>query len=401
MDNVLSYDEYNVDVSLSEGLLTLEFIKLLMEEEHMAGMDYIDEGFSFSKRIPGTMTPDNTARFVPGENDSSMTNTKIFSDEDPKKFKYYVQRLEKSGIDSINWYKFGNILISKILKHPEEYKLGKFTEDNPKNIDDESIKKFFKRSALYIRSIIKEQKFDIDIITYPKSSSHFNEILTKYVMEGYSNIDSIKVISNLFTKDIQTVEVNRERAKDLGMTDEEIDKLEHKLESWKKDYKYIYPLRLELDRLKDKLTLYMSEFDGKRGRRPKVYYECIEDIKEKEEEIKNVKKSLGKKGRDRTKDSDGRARDFQIKSLDDKTRKAIENLFTLNKGLDNEGGKTIEERIKGKNIVIFDDNISSGATLDDMCLTLQKCGAKSILPITMAIIPPTAYGNHDNDFKNR
>ena len=98
MDNVLSYDEYNVDVSLSEGLLTLEFIKLLMEEEHMAGMDYIDEGFSFSKRIPGTMTPDNTARFVPGENDSSMTNTKIFSDEDPKKFKYYVQRLEKSGI---------------------------------------------------------------------------------------------------------------------------------------------------------------------------------------------------------------------------------------------------------------------------------------------------------------
>ena len=32
-------------------------------------------------------------------------------------------------------------------------------------IDEESIDKFFRRSALYIRSIIKELDFDVDIIT--------------------------------------------------------------------------------------------------------------------------------------------------------------------------------------------------------------------------------------------
>ena len=96
--------------------------------------------------------------------------------------------------------------------------------------------------------------------------------------------------------------------------------------------------------------------------------------------------------------------------MDDKVRKAIENLFTLNDKLskyktstgETIWGKPIEEKIKGKNIVIFDDNISSGATLDDMCLTLLKNGANKVLPITMAIIPPTVYGNHDtNGFKNR
>lgn len=327
MNNVLTYDEYNLDLSLSEGFSTIELICLLMEEEHMLGMDCIDEGFSYAQRIPGTRHFDSTAKFSPGKFDTDVSNTKIFTDD--KKFSYHIQKLEKSGIDSYNLYKFGDIRISKILKHPEEYKLGKYTNGNIQNIDEESIKKFLKRSALYIRSIIKEQDFDVDIITYPKSSSNFNEILTNTVMEGYKNISSIKCIPNLFVKDIQTVEVNRKRAKELGMTDEEIDKLEKKVDSWKDDYKYVYPLRLELDRLKDNLALYMSNFDGKRGRRPNTYYECIKQIEEKEKEIKDMRSSLGRKGKDRTRTQDGKARNFEIKSLDEPTRKAIENLFTI------------------------------------------------------------------------
>ena len=53
-----------------------------------------------------------------------------------------------------------------------------------------------------------------------------------------------------------------------------------------------------------------------------------------------------------------------------------------------------EQDLKGKHIVIFDDNISSGSTLDDICLELQKYGVASILPITLAIIPKTSYDNH-------
>lgn len=324
---------------------------------------------------------------------------------------------------SYNLYKFKDIWISKLLKHPERYKLGEFSKHSTiHEIDEDSIKKFLKRSALYIRSIIKEQNFDVDIITYPSSSSNFNEILTEEVMEGYKNIPSIKCIPNLFVKDIQTVEVNKTRAKELGMSDDEINKLEHKLIAWKTEYKDIYPLRVELDKLKDTLMMYMSGFNNKRGRRPNAYFACIQDIKKTIKEINNAKKTL-KVGDAKTKTKDNKmddinldsfnkgeqkelgykSRGFEIKSIGDTTRRAIENLFTINKGLGKKGGKSIEERLKGKNVVIFDDNISSGATLDDMCLTLQKCGVKSILAITMAIIPPTTYGDYSTqaDWRNR
>lgn len=430
MENILTFDEYN-DFSLSEGLFTIDFIYLLMEEEHRLGLDNIDEGFSFSQRIPGTKKFDNTAKFVPGKNDNTLTTTKIFADG-TKKFNYYPQKLEKSGIDSINLYKFGEIEISKLLKHPEEYKKGVFTDTEMK-IDEESIDKFFKRSALYIRSIIKELDFDVDIITYPNSSSKFNEILTDYVMAGYKNKDdknfnSIKVMPKLLNKSINTVIVNRDRAKELGMTDEEINKLEHKIQSWKKQYKDIYPIRLQLDQMIDTLISYRAGFVGKKGRRPKDYFTLMKNIEDTKQRIKDAKKAIGMgKGKEKfvkyvdPKDIGGidvegngkkiaRARDFEIKSLDDKTRKAIENLFTLNDDLSKYKTSTgeeiygvpIEDKIKDKNIIIFDDNISSGATLDDMCLTLLKNGAKKVLPITMAIIPPTVYGKHDTKaFRDR
>lgn len=394
MNNILKFDEYNISLLLSEGILTIEFIDLLIDEEKR--IENVCEGFSFAKRKEDGDWERITS-FTPGKHDTEDVNTKIFS-KDKTKFAYHIQKLEKSDIDSYNLYKFGSdIRISKMLKHPEEYKLGKFDKSgNTTKIDNESIDKFFKRSALYIRSIIKELNFDVDIITYPKSSSKFNEILTEYVMEGYENISSIKIIPNLFTKDIQTIKVNRNRAKEIGMTDEEINKLEKEVINWKNDYEYIYPLRVELDSLKDELAMYIAGFEGKRGRRPNAFKELLSLIKQKEQEIKDKRSELGRRGKDRTKSKDGKARGFEIKSLPNDKRKAIENLFTINKDLDTPNGKSIEDRLKGKNIVIFDDNISSGATLDDMCVSLQKCGVNKILPITMAIIKPTSYGYHDD-----
>lgn len=61
----------------------------------------------------------------------------------------------------------------------------------------------------------------------------------------------------------------------------------------------------------------------------------------------------------------------------------------------------IQQNRKDKHIVIFDDNISSGATLDDICLELQKYGVASILPITLAIIPKTVYGGEHESLKNK
>ena len=395
MKNILTFDEYNVDISLSEGLFTVDLIYLLMEEEHRLGMDCIDEGFSNAGGV---------SRFVPGKNDSKLNNTKIFA-EGTKDFKYYVQHLPKSDIDSINLYK-----------------LGKFTKEKF-DIDEESIDRFMKRSALYIRSIIRKLDFDADVIVCPPSSSDFNERLISYVKKYLD--DSVKFIPDLFLKDIRTVEVNHERAKQLGMSNEEIDKLEKDLIKWKKQYQDIYPMRVALDRLCDELMSYRAGLTVKRGRKPHDYNVLVKEILQMRDEIRKKKEEIGiGKGKEKfvkyeeneelanilrkAGDKDykykkgvktvGRARNFEIKSLDNNTRQAIENLFTLNDKKD-EGnkypGKTMEDRIKGKNVIIFDDNISSGATLDDMCLTLLKHGAKSVLPITMAIIPEASHGEHN------
>mgnify|MGYP003295904877 CR=1 FL=1 len=86
----------------------------------------------------------------------------------------------------------------------------------------------------------------------------------------------------------------------------------------------------------------------------------------------------------------------EIKSIEDKRRRSLEGLFGINPKLSG-----IQQDLKDKHIVIFDDNISSGATLDDICLELQKYGVASILPITLAIIPKTVYGQEHESLKNK
>ena len=125
------------------------------------------------------------------------------------------------------------------------------------------------------------------------------------------------------------------------------------------------------------------------------------DIKQKKELVKNLEEQIkilrkGRRGRDKTKTSDGKAKNFEIKSIEDKRRRSLEGLFGINPKLSG-----IQQDLKGKHIVIFDDNISSGATLDDICLELQKYGVASILPITLAIIPKTVYGQEHESLKNR
>ena len=77
----------------------------------------------------------------------------------------------------------------------------------------------------------------------------------------------------------------------------------------------------------------------------------------------------------------------EIKAISDKRRRAIEGIFELNPKY-----KAIQYKFKGKHVVIFDDNLSSGATLDDVCLALQQLGVAEIIPITIGTIPITAYG---------
>ena len=382
--NILTYEEFLNDcgfIDESNKISSLELIELLMEEERENGyyfdLDECDEGWSFGSKGRGS---DRTFKFTPGKNDTDVTSTEIFNED--KKFKYHEVLLPKSGVMSYNLYKISDMRISKALKHPN-----KFKDIEKREIDFDSIDKFMKRSSLYIYSILKNNP--IDIITYPESSSEFNKDMVEYIMDRYKKSPGIKCIPNLMSKNIRNVYVNFTVAKELGLSDADINRLRHDVENWKSDAD-VYDLRLKIDELND----YIAYHSGKRGR-------PTNDIKQKKELVKNLEEQIkilrkGRRGKDKTKTSDGKAKNFEIKSIEDKRRRSLEGLFGINPKLSG-----IQQDLKGKHIVIFDDNISSGATLDDICLELQKHGVESILPITLAIIPKTVYGQEHESLKNR
>ena len=382
--NILTYEEFLSDYSFideSNIITSLELIELLMEEERENGyyfdLDECDEGWSFGSKGRGS---DRTFKFTPGKNDTDVTSTEIFNED--KKFKYHEVLLPKSGVMSYNLYKISDMRISKALKHPN-----KFKDIEKREIDFDSIDKFMKRSSLYIYSILKNNP--VDIITYPESSSEFNKDMVEYIMDRYKKSPGIKCIPNLMSKNIRNVYVNFTVAKELGLSDADINRLRHDVENWKSDAD-VYDLRVEIDELND----YIAYHSGKRGRPTNVIKQKKELVKNAEEKIKILRK--GRRGKDKTKSSDGKAKNFEIKSIEDKRRRSLEGLFGINPKLSG-----IQQDLKGKHIVIFDDNISSGATLDDICLELQKYGVASILPITLAIIPKTVYGQEHESLKNR
>lgn len=72
--------------------------------------------------------------------------------------------------------------------------------------------------------------------------------------------------------------------------------------------------------------------------------------------------------------------DFQIKKFVNDTRMALKNYFQPNK--DTEMVKQEVEKTHGSVVVVFDDNVSGGATLSDICAQLQNLGMQYIVPIT-------------------
>jgi len=71
---------------------------------------------------------------------------------------------------------------------------------------------------------------------------------------------------------------------------------------------------------------------------------------------------------------------FQIKNLSNGERMGLKNYYNQNEDL--EFVQKELERIKGGVFVIFDDNISGGATLSDICYQCKEMGIEYIIPIT-------------------
>lgn len=77
--------------------------------------------------------------------------------------------------------------------------------------------------------------------------------------------------------------------------------------------------------------------------------------------------------------------DFQIKKFTNDSRIALRNMFDF----DTEALKKEIDEIKNSILVIFDDNVSGGATLSDICYQYKKLGIEHIIPITFGKMKET------------
>lgn len=322
-----------------------------------------DEGFDFKDGA-------TTMKFNPSHERNA--DTSIFK-PNTKEFNVKKVMLPKSQVMSYNLYDIRQMNVNRGLKHGENVK------GIEMDISDPSITNFVRRSALYIKSLLGEKP--VDIITYPQSSSSFNQIMTKRLMMLYPNSEGIQLKEGMLVKNVKNIFVNVDAARESGLNDKEIHDLQSRVEGWKQD-EDLRDLRNKIQVLKQEI--YNLTINRGRGRPSKDFTDRQSQLKLYNKETAVLRK--GRAGRDSTKDKDGNTKDWQIKSIDAKHRRSIEGIFDLNPQY-----QSIQYKFKGKHIIIFDDNLSSGATLDDVCLALQKLGVASITPFTLGVIPETIY----------
>lgn len=360
----------------------------------------IDDGFRMSfNKIDGKQNPNDPNMIMFDPNVNYYSDTRIFKNG-TKEFNIYYQDLPKSGLRSINLYYIKNMNINKAIKH------GKNVSGNIVNVGNEeannSLGYFKKRSAYYITRILNKIGVMPDVFTSPQSSSKFNEDILNLLSRYYPNGD-IVMMPNSMRKDPRNVYVNLQAAREIGLSDDEIAKLQAKVEYLKKD-EDIRDFRRKIELLKREIE---SMLTHKRGRPSKE----ITDRKNEIEAYNTLIKANRRRGIDPTFDKkSGVIKPMQIKTLDDKQRRSIDGLFVFNdidypsKTFYKNGEEMIYTqamKLKNKIVLVFDDNLSSGATLDMMCDALKKIGAKMIIPITLGLIPQTAYNPSErNNLRN-
>lgn len=339
-------------------ILTTEQFERLFENNEK-------EGFQIKR--------DRTFEFNPHHN--RMADTDIFDENGELKVRKML--LPKSQVVSYNLYNITNMNVNKALKTQKDINgmplgLGK------------SIEPFLKRTCLYMKRIIGNNT--VDYITYPQSSSPFNAQVVEMLRLYYPNSEGIKIIPEMLTKNVRGIYVNTQLAKELGFTNEEIYHLQKRVDKWKKD-EDIRDTRRKLQALKDEIA-YIIANRGK-GRPSKEFMLKQQQVKNYEDEIALQRAHM--RGRDGTYNKNtGEVKDWQIKTIDDRDRKVIEGMFEINPQY-----LELKSKLQGKSIILFDDNISSGATLDDLCCVLKMYGVANIIPLTLGFISPTIYKDSD------
>ena len=76
-------------------------------------------------------------------------------------------------------------------------------------------------------------------------------------------------------------------------------------------------------------------------------------------------------------------KDGEIKNIPNDVRMAFKDYFSI----DDEQKVKLTDDLSHTLVVVFDDNLSGGATLNDICVKLEKVGFKYIIPITFGEMP--------------
>lgn len=349
-----------------------------------------DEGLDYKHDANGHIT---SVKYNPFHNRN--IDTRMFKDG-TKEFNAIMKKLPKTGVVSINLYNLKSLDITKIWKKGEN-------QYGEKVNIDRSMEILFKKNVMYITAIINKYMPDVDYIVIPSSSSNLNSRIISSVSKHLNNTELLKFGFDVFIKNIKNIQIDYEWLNKVANTNdslsyEELERLKRTIDKWINIDEPIRDFRRKIELLKNEISTLQAERAGRRGR-PKV-----KDILDKKSEISQYNKAIyslrhsGKKiGPDSTIDKNGNVKDWQIKSLEDKIRKAIKGFMVLNPKYNN-----LVSKFKNKKIVIFDDNISSGATVDDCCLALQKVGVnlKDILVITLGVMNPTVYKKSDRAILN-
>lgn len=368
----------------------------LSNDEKKRLLQYCNTGYAYDRYSK------NNTREEYDENDNLVAYTKI---------------LPYSKLIAYNIFSFSPDF-AHTLKHGEvrDKSTGTFSNVNVRNVFD-----FGLEQAKNVINKLLGSCDKVDIITYIRSSSSFNHKFANGLKQFCGNA---KILTNIIDKDLNNLKINKTFAKNSGINDvdlnnlvnqaefliidEEIRSIINKMNNTLKTAKFnerkpdsaarvAYDILLKYNIMIEETLKNSKTRTNDKIRRPSDVKNTVKCPFVNQEELNNCFEynesdgtwhfKIGNNDIQIKSPSDCIVpfRKWQIKSIYDKYRYYITNLYKVEGDNDE-----LRNNIAGKNIIVIDDNISSGITLDNYCIILKKMGADMIIPLTFGDIGSTA-----------
>lgn len=291
-------------------------------------------------------------KYNPDKKGIKKNNFDIFNKSNSLNYK--TLKLKKTKLTCFKLYDLTNKLF-KYLKYTDNLK------DNNVEIDKDSFLELKEESYWYASELIDEKMPLVDYIVSPESSSKFNSDFLKGIKKNLKK--NVIIMDDFFTKYIDNIKYDKEYGdyllKNGLITEDDIITIKNKIKKWKTIDE---PIRL-LTKLKEELYDEVNNIPIiKSDDRVKIYSR----ITKIQSEILDLKTN----GRSSALEKD-KIKNWSIKNVPGIYRQLLSNVFKINTKYDN-----LIETLSNKKIVVFDDIVTTGKTLDEVCSILLDYGVK-------------------------